>query len=587
MTNPQLISPQLITGSPHFAATNGALSPEARRAIDAALAQLQARKDAWVALDIATRCALLDDVSRDLQAVADDWVAACVQAKGITPPQSFAHGEEWVFFAAVLRLARLLRQSLADIRRQGRPRLPAPLRTHPNGQVIAPVLPQTTLDRLMFPFTTAEVWLPPGLSPQDVAAAQARFYRQPPQHGKVTLVLGAGNVSSLVPGDVLHALFVKGQVVALKPNPVNDYLGPLLERGFRALIERGFLRIIYGGVAEGNYLCHHPAVDTLHLTGSDKTFEAIVFGPGLEGQRRKAARQPRLAKPFTAELGNVSPIIVVPGPWTARDIRRQASRIATWLVLNAGFNCLTPRVVIQAANWPQREPLNQAIGQALAQIGLRHAYYPGAKQRHGQFVAANATARQVGRPTDGQLPWTYIPHINPADTANPCFTSEAFCGLMAETALPATNPADFLERAVAFANEHLWGTLTATLMLHPASAKLPGVAAAVERALANLRYGTVLLNQYGGYGYFLMTTPWGGYPGQDIFDVQSGVGMVNNVLMFEQPQKAVVRCPFNLYPEPVRATARHFDSFGRKLAMLEQSPALWRVPGLLWELARG
>ncbi|GAB4449713.1 MAG: aldehyde dehydrogenase family protein [Anaerolineae bacterium] len=587
MTNSHLISVQPLAGSPSFAAANGALSPDTRHAIDAALAQLQARKDAWVALDVATRIELLDDIRRDLQAVADDWVAACVQAKGIGPQQSFAHGEEWVFFAAVLRLARLLRQSLADIRRMGRPGLPAPMRTRPNGQVSAPVLPQTTLDRLMFPFTTAEVWLPPGQSPEAVTAAQAAFYRQPPSRGTVALVLGAGNVSSLVPGDVLHALFVKEQVVALKPNPVNDYLGPLLERAFRALVRRGFLRIIYGGVAEGDYLCHHPAVDALHLTGSDKTFEAILFGPGPEGQRRKAARQPRLSRPFTAELGNVSPIIVVPGPWTAGDIRRQAGRIATWLVLNAGFNCLTPRVIIQAANWPQREALNQAIAQALAQIGLRQAYYPGARQRHSQFVAANHTARQVGRPTNGQLPWTYIPGVNPADTANPCFTSEAFCGLMAETALPAASPADFVARAVAFANQHLWGTLTATLMLHPASAKTPEVSAAVERALADLRYGTVLINQYGGYGYFLMTTPWGGYPGQDIFDIQSGVGMVNNVLMFDRPQKAVVRSPFTLYPEPVRATARHFDRFGRKLAMLEQSPALWRVPGLLWELARG
>jgi acyl-CoA reductase-like NAD-dependent aldehyde dehydrogenase len=74
-------------------------------------------------------------------------------------------------------------------------------------------------------------------------------------------------------------LVVELQVVILKMNPVNAYLGPLLEAGFQALVQRGVLRIVYGGAAERAYLCQHPAVDTIHMTGSDRTFEAIVFGP--------------------------------------------------------------------------------------------------------------------------------------------------------------------------------------------------------------------------------------------------------------------------------------------------------------------
>ena len=63
-------------------------------------------------------------------------------------------------------------------------------------------------------------------------------------------------------------------------NPVNEYLGPFYEEGFRSLIEAGFLQILYGGTQEGSYLCNHPAVDCVHMTGSTRTFEAIVFGPG-------------------------------------------------------------------------------------------------------------------------------------------------------------------------------------------------------------------------------------------------------------------------------------------------------------------
>ena len=33
-------------------------------------------------------------------------------------------------------------------------------------------------------------------------------------------------------------------------------------------------------------------VDSVHMTGADRTFEAIVFGPGEEGKKRTAVRQP-------------------------------------------------------------------------------------------------------------------------------------------------------------------------------------------------------------------------------------------------------------------------------------------------------
>ncbi|RMF04871.1 MAG: aldehyde dehydrogenase family protein [Chloroflexi bacterium] len=558
-----------------------------RAQIDAALAELQARKDEWVRLPIAERMAILDEINHDFQTVAERWVAACAAAKGIPPENSFALGEEWVFVATIFRLVRLLRRSLSEIAQFGRPQLPGPPTVRPDGQVVVPVFPQSKLDRLLYAGVRGEVWLEPGVTAADVTAGQAKFYRHPPQSGQVALVLGAGNVSTLVPGDFLHALFVKGQVVALKPNPVNEYLGPLVEEGFRALVRRGFLRVVYGGVDEGAYLCHHPAVEAVHLTGSDKTFEAIVFGPGPEGARRKAERRPLLSKPVTAELGNVSPIIVVPGPWSESDIRAQAQKIAAWLVVNTGFNCITPRVIIQHKNWPHREALNRAIVEALSQAALRRAYYPGAAQRQAEFAAAHSQAVQIGVPTDGQLPWTYIPHVPPDNPAEVCFRREAFCGLLAETALAAESVPEFVGRAVEFANRRLWGTLTAALIVHPRTAGDPALAAVLDRAVADLRYGTVTVNQYGGYGYVLMLTPWGGAPGQDIFDVQSGIGMVNNTLMLARPQKAVVRSPFIQRPDPFTLTARHFDGFGRHLAQLEATGSAAAVPGLLWNILRG
>ena len=69
----------------------------------------------------------------------------------------------------------------------------------------------------------------------------------------MSLVLGAGNVASLGPRDVLDKLFVEGKVVVLKANPVNDYLVPYWRRALAALIDAGYLRVVSGGTAAGVY----------------------------------------------------------------------------------------------------------------------------------------------------------------------------------------------------------------------------------------------------------------------------------------------------------------------------------------------
>ena len=135
----------------------------------------------------------------------------------------------------------------------------------------------------------------------------------------------------------------------------------------------------------------------MHITGSDKTYDAVVFGTGPEGARRKAADEPVLDKPVTAELGNVSPVIVVPGKWSTAELLYQAEHVATMLVNNAGFNCVSARVVVTHADWPQREAFLGALTQALAGITTRRAYYPGAADRRDAFLAAHPEAEELRR----------------------------------------------------------------------------------------------------------------------------------------------------------------------------------------------
>lgn len=558
-----------------------ATSATPRAAIDRALIELDAHKAEWVATDVTTRIAIIDQIRRDMRAVLPALIAHSLAAKGTTPD---AAGDEWGGAVIMLRLLRLLRRSLRQIELHGRPQLPRPVTMRPDGQAVARVLPADLLDRLLFMGMTADVWMPPGITPRDVRTTQAAIYSDDPGSGAIALVLGAGNYLPLAPMDLLYKLFQANQVVILKLNPVNAYLGPLLAQAFRALIERGVLRLVYGDADEAAYIIHHPLVDAVHLTGSDRTYEAICFGTGAAGAQRKRQRQPLLTKPFTAELGSITPVIIVPGPWSAGDIRYQAVQLANAVVTNAGFNCLTPRVLVQHAGWDGRAALNRAISEALANVPTRPAYYPGAHEIHAAFVEAHPHAECHGAPAArDHLPWTFIPDVNPDNPDDICFTQEAFCGLFAETALHAADTPAFIDKAVDFVNNNVWGTLTATLVVHPRSLADPAIAAAVERAVANLRYGTVTVNFWGVLGIFLGQTPWGAFPGADMYDIQSGSGFVNNTYMLAHPQKTVIRVPFRTPLIPTYLTHRRYSRFFEKLAHFELDDNPARIPGFLWD----
>jgi Aldehyde dehydrogenase family len=551
---------------------------------DQALADLQANKDVWATLNIPTRVVILEEIQRDLGGLGHAWVNVSLQAKGV-PAGGFAEGEEWAIYGGVLRLLRLLRQSLLSIQARGYPKLPGKPLTLDSGQIAVPTFPTSVMEKMLFVGMHAETWLEPGVTAENV------FLKVPGmdgRRGRVALVLGAGNISAIPCADLLHKLFIEGQVVALKVNPVNDYLGPLFEKGFAALIRRGFLRILYGGPALGAYVCSHPAVDTIHLTGTDKTFESIVFGPGEEGARRKAERTPRATKPFTAELGSVNPVIVVPGVWTEKDIRRAAVMLASWLYSNAGFACLTPRLMIQQKNWPQRQALLDAFGRILAETPPRPAYYPGAQARHAAFLEAHPDARLYNRNqsdhgisaedkviTDA-LPWTLIPDVDPNNTDDICFRTEAFCALIAETALEADEAPEFLHKAVEFANQNVWGTLTVTFLVPPNVKSDKGTGEALRKAISDLRYGTVCINVYAGFVYTLMITPWGGFPGQEPYDIQSGVGFVNNPLMLNKPQKSVFFAPFRRI-DPLTLRHRNVATFCKHYADFQAHPSMRKM----------
>ena len=564
------------------------IEPTSQSRLDDALAILEDHRPEWVALDIDERIDILESVRSATADVAEAWVAASVRGKRMTEG-SAEEGEEWMTGpGAVLRNITLLISSLGDIRDYGVPQLPKPAYERPDGQVVAPVLPASGWDGILLQGFSAEVWMDPSVKLEELSEHQAAFYREKSPKGAVALVLGAGNHSSIGPMDALYKLFVEGQVVIMKMNPVNEYVGPFIDQAFAPLSERGFFKIVYGGAAEGDYLCKHPLVQEIHITGSDKTHDAIVYGVGEEGERRKAQNEPVNSKRLTCELGNVSPVIIVPGPWSQKDLEFHGVNVASSVCNNSGYNCSATRVVVQHEQWDKREAFIEAMQEAFRNAGDRAPYYPGSEARHRIFLAHHPDADQFGTKGEGHVPWTLIHHLDPSDADEICFNMESWCGQTSEVALAADSVAEYIDKAVDFCNDRVWGTLNASIIVHPKSLKDPTTTEAIDRAIANLRYGSVAINHWAGLNFAMGTTTWGAFPGHKMEDIRSGQGVVHNTYMFDRPQKTVLRGPFRIFPTPAWfINNKNAAEIGRKMTYFNADPSLVRLPGLIWASLRG
>ncbi len=154
--------------------------------------------------------------------------------------------------------------------------------------------------------------------------------------------------------------------------------------------------------------------------------------------------------------------------------------------------------------------------------------------------------------------------------------------MLFETSVGSADPIEFLDRAVAFANEKLWGTLNATLVVHPATGRDPELGAAVERAIVNLRYGSVGVNVWPGLLFAFGTPPWGAHPSSSLADVQSGIGWVHNALMFAGIEKAVIRAPVVSKPKPAYSiTHRTARTLMRRMTRLDEHGSWAKVPGVI------
>jgi len=242
-------------------------------------------------------------------------------------------------------------------------------------------------------------------------------------------------------------------------------------------------------------------------------------------------------------------------------------------------------VLVVAKGWLQRDAFLQYVGEELAKTPPRKAYYPGAQDRYKGFLEHYPAARAVGGAGEGVVPWTVIPDV-PGEKGEYALTNEAFCGVLAEVTLDVTTPVEFLEKAVDFANERCWGTLSCNIIVHPATEET--YPADVDRAIANLRYGGIAINCWAGMVYGLVCTTWGAFPGHTPKDIQSGTGVVHNGLLFDHPEKSIARAPFRIWPTPAWfADHQNLANLGRQLVKMEAAPSWGQLARVAMEAVKG
>lgn len=562
--------------------------------LDHSLQVLSEHKERWARLPIRDKIQYLSEV-RDLAVRhAQDWVDAGARMKDLPAGSQLEGSEEWLSgpYPTVSWLTDVI-ATLTAIRTGADPLAGVDISTTRSGHVVARVFPTSIYDRLLLSGYELDVWMQPGVTEANLPDTVGAFYREPDPTGRVTLVLGAGNVSAIPVLDTLYSLIADGDVVVLKMNPVNEAYGPVFELVLAPLIRDGYVQIVYGGADVGAYLSDHDEVDAIHITGSERSFNTIVFGPGPDGERRRATGDAVLTKPIRSELGGVGPTIVVPGPWTDADIAYQAEHLATQKLHNSGHTCVASQVLVLPAGWDRTDDLLAALRTALGDSPDRRPFYPGTAECQAAFRTANPDAEALGGTTDR----TMLVGVDPTSD-HPAFRDEYFGPIYVTTTLPGADAAEFLANAVDFANNNLHGNLGANVIVHPSTARALGPN--LDQAIEDLKYGSIGINVWSAFVFLASRGAWGAFPGNTAGDIQSGTGVVHNALLFDRPQKNVVRAPFRPFPRSVRhghttmavkppwfLSNRTATSTARQLTAFAADPKPQRLIGLFASALRG
>ena len=576
------ISDQAAKSAP--ASPDAELSAAQKAELDAAIQALTAGAAVWAELPLEKRAALLREVHASVSTQAEQWAHTAARIKGLELDSPLV-GEEWMSGPyAVLTALAALAQTVETLASGHSPIENLTLGTAPGGRVTVPVMPYNAYEGLLLHGFHGEVWLKPGVTATQARGEAGLGELTPTLSGGVGLVLGAGNITSIPPLDVLYEIVAHNRSSLLKLNPIMSDMMPVYQAALAPLVTAGMLRIVQGGAAEGSYLTQHDGIQHVHITGSAATHDAIVWGVGAQRAANKKAMTPLLKKPITSELGGVSPIILVPGTWTKRDLRYQAEHVATQRLHNGGYNCIAGQIVVLSSDWPQKAAFLDELRAAIERTPSRPAWYPGSDDRVADVEAHYPKAQRLA---DGAR---LLVDIQADEDASRLQTTESFSPVLGVIEVAGTGQA-FLDAAVKTVNADFLGTLGANVLIAPADRKRLG--AGFDNAIAELKYGSIAINSWTGFAFLAAGASWGAFPGHPLDNVQSGIGIVHNALLLDHAERTVVTGPFRPFPRSIAGgefalfpkppwfvTARSATRTGELLTRFAHKPSWLKMPGI-------
>lgn len=535
----------------------------------------------WTGMSLSERADLMERTHRSITLNVARWTRTATDIKHLDPESNLV-GEEWISgpYAALMGFSTVA-ASLRALAAGKSPLDSVTATPIAGGRLSWQVLPAHLQEAVLFNGFSAEVWTLPGARAEEIRAEAGLGALDQDAVGEVGLVLGAGNITSIGPLDVLTEIVAHNRASLLKINPTLAPLLSIYREALGPLIEADLLRVVQGGAEVGSYLTEHPGIAHVHITGSSQTHDRIVWGTA--GGPGSDMTEPLLTKPITSELGGVSPVIVVPGDWSDADLRFQAENIATMRLHNAGHNCISAQTIVVDANWPQRQAFLTALGDVLETAGHRDAWYPGSGSR---LDAASADHAEVLSFDGGRR---LIVGID--DEHSEVERTEYFAAVLGIKDITATSTEDFLHQAVDYANDRLSGTLGANVVIAPK--ELRHLGGTFEDEIERLRYGSIGINVWTGLAFLTASATWGAYPGHTLADVQSGIGVVHNGMLIPDVERTVVRGPFRPFPRsfaggelslfpkpPWFITARSAQTTGRLLTEFAMAPSWAKLPGI-------
>ncbi|NOX86937.1 MAG: aldehyde dehydrogenase, partial [Chlorobi bacterium] len=135
--------------------------------------------------------------------------------------------------------------------------------------------------------------------------------------------------------------------------------------------------------------------------------------------------------------------------------------------------------------WDKSEVLLNEVRKLLKSLPPREPFYPGTLQRQQELLRVYPNAEQIG----DEAPRTLVSGIKPVNNNEYAFTHELFGAMLAQTYIEGDTPLDYLRNAVSFCNKKLYGTLGATILIHPKTMKEMG--SELENCIADLKYGAI------------------------------------------------------------------------------------------------